>query len=319
MKVSKQNIFCFSCREKNMDDYKCTLEKEGYLAHYYPGSKYNKCAIIAAAGSNCGEQTSLAMFEYLRKQGFNVLVLGYYLWPKLSKKLVNIPLEYVSNAIDWLKKEKGIEHIAVTGISAGASYMLLAASYMSEISAVVATVPLDYVCQGNFNALFGFNGSMFTYKGKGLYYTKWKNNFKGIIKALFKRDGLSRIMRNGYDNLDYDEKSRIAYENMKADILLLGVDNDDCWPSEKAVTRISERLKQINYPYVVESYIYKKASHLLSDGMADKRIASGKRIFAAEKKYPKECEKARKDSLEKTIDFFKRWSIKVTNTEGENE
>jgi len=107
------------------------------------------------------------------------------------------------------------------------------------------------------------------------------------------------------------EESRIKVENMHADVLLLGVRDDDGWPSEEAVTRMVKILEEAGYPYRVEHHVYDKASHALTDGLNE---LSGyakwafKNMLPAEKKYPKECEEARQDSFRRILAFLEGWN-----------
>lgn len=94
-------------------------------------------------------------------------------------------------------------------------------------------------------------------------------------------------------------------------VLLLGVRDDDGWPSEKAVTRMVKILEETGYPYRVEHHVYDKASHALTDGLNE---LSGyakwafKNMLPAEKKYPKECEEARQDSFRRILAFLEGWN-----------
>ena len=133
--------------------------------------------------------------------------------------------------------------------------------------------------------------------------------FMGAIKD--KKYGLRRFMRYGYDHNPVSEESRIKVENMHADVLLLGVRDDDGWPSEEAVTRMVKILEEAGYPYRVEHHVYDKASHALTDGLNE---LSGyakwafKNMLPAEKKYPKECEEARQDSFRRILVFLEGWN-----------
>ncbi len=82
---------------------RCTLEKNGFVGLYFPGTKSTEKAIIAAGGASCDEKTSVSMCRFLRNAGYNVLVLGFYMWQGLSKNLVSIPVDYVEKAVKWLK------------------------------------------------------------------------------------------------------------------------------------------------------------------------------------------------------------------------
>ena len=63
-------------------------------------------AIISVGGASCDEKTSIAMLGFLRKAGYNILVLGFYMWKGMTKNLVSIPIDYVENAVNWFKCEK---------------------------------------------------------------------------------------------------------------------------------------------------------------------------------------------------------------------
>lgn len=300
-----------------MNEILCSLEKEGFIAHYFPGTKETNKAIIAVGGASCDEKTSIAMSGFLRKEGYNVLVLGFYLWKGLSKNLAKIPVDYAEKAVHWLKNTQGIEKIAMTGASTGAGYTLVCASLIPEITCVIPVVPFDYVMEGTTPQNKRLHCSVYTYKGKDLPYTESPmldkgmfNWFKMSVKA--EGYGLRRFMRFGYDyiseNLNSD--SRIKVENMNADVLLLAVKNDDCWPSDVAVPRIIEVLKNNNYSHKVESHIYEKGSHALVDGMDKSNVFTKiimKVMIPTEKKYPKECEEARKDSFSRIIRFIQEW------------
>lgn len=64
---------------------RCILEKHGFEGIFFPGTISPDKVIIAAGGASCDEKTSVSMSGFLRKAGYNVLVLGFYLWKGLSK------------------------------------------------------------------------------------------------------------------------------------------------------------------------------------------------------------------------------------------
>ena len=295
----------------------CTLEKEGFLAHYYPGTRESSKAIISVGGASCDEKTSIAMANFLRKAGWNVLVLGFYLWKGLSKNLSAVPLDYAEKAVKWLKEEQHIEKIAMTGASTGAGYTLNCAARIPEITCVLPVVPYDYVMEGTSGMTKRLHIAVYTWHGVSVPYTELTLIDKGFMYWIRQANntegyGLSRFMRYGYD---YTEKnlnpeSRIKVENMNADVLLLGAKNDDCWPSDVAVLRIAEVLKNSSYPHKVEAFVYEKGSHALADGldsMSGFAKFALKHMVPAEKKYPKECEEARQDSMKRILTFLEEW------------
>lgn len=297
----------------------CTIENEGFLAHYYPGTKSTNIAIISVGGAACDEKTSIAMSRFLRKEGYNVLVLGFYLWKGLSKNLAGIPIDFVEKAVNWLKNEQGIEKIAMTGASTGAGYTLNCAVRIPEITCVIPVVPFDYVGEGTDPQNRRLHCSVYTFHGEEIPYVETPFLDKGMLNwlrsaAKAEGYGLRRFMRYGYDkgvNSESHEHARIKVENMNADVLLLAVENDDCWPSEVATRRMMKILEENNYPHRYEAHIYEKASHGLVDGIDEMGFATKmifKLMIPSESKYPKECEEARLDSMKRIIRFIDEWS-----------
>lgn len=300
-----------------MQEIECTLEKEGFRAHYYPGTKERNKAIIAVGGASCNEKTSIAMSGFLRRAGYNVLVLGFYLWKGLTKDLASIPVDYVEKAVKWLKEEQGIEKIAMTGASTGAAYTLLCASLIPDITCVVPVVPYDYVMEGTSPSNRRLHCSVYTWHGSDIPYTQVPMLDKGMLNwfQMAKNAegyGLRRFMRFGYDLMAdrLDPASRIRVENMNADVLLLAVKDDDCWPSDVAVARMRKVFEDHNYPHRVEYHVYEKGSHALTDGIQAYGVMTSfflKMMIPTEKRFPKECEEARKDSLARILKFISRW------------
>ena len=69
-------------------------------------------------------------------------------------------------------------------------------------------------------------------------------------------------------------------------------------------------LEENHYSKRVEWHIYENGSHALADGM-DQMSAltkfSFKLMVPAEKKYPKECDETRQDSLKRILRFIDEW------------
>jgi len=302
---------------------RCTLEKNGFEAVYFPGTISPEKAIISVGGSNCDENRSIIMSGFLRKAGYNVLVLGFYIWKGLPKDLVQIPVDYAEKAVQWLKEEKKIKSIAMTGVSTGASYTLLAASFIPDIECIIPVVPHDYIPAGTLKKGIKFkeaHKSQYTWHGEDLPYTPIRIlDEKGMLWWLNTARktpgyGIGRFMRYGQDELDKRQlpEARIKVENMHGDVLFLGVKDDDVWPSDMAVPRMVKVLKEANYPYRVESHIYEKASHGLCDGIDEMKGLSkltSNLMMPAEKKYPEECKKARQDSFKRILKFLEEWKI----------
>ena len=195
----------------------CSLEKEGFRGHFYPGWKETNKAIISVGGASCDEKTSIAMSGFLRREGYSVLVLGFYLWKGLNKNLAAIPVDYVEKAVKWLKEEQGIEKIAMTGASTGAGYTLVCASRIPDITCVIPVVPYDYVMEGTDSQNRRLHCSVYTYHGENVPYTECEMLDRGMLNWLKMAKnaegyGIRRFMRFGYDlmeaKLNPDSESR---------------------------------------------------------------------------------------------------------------
>ena len=202
----------------------------------------------------------------------------------------------------------------MTSLSTGAGYTLLSASLISDINCVIPIVPYDYVMEGTTDSFKRLGRSVYTWHGVDVPYSPWTLLNCGFFQLLRraakdKKYGIARLFRYAYDHNPVTEESRIRVENMHADVLFLAVKNDDAWPSDVAVPRMVERLKEAGYAYTVEYHIYEKGSHALSDGLDE---LSGftkfalKHLIPAEKRYPQECEEARQDSFKRVLDFLER-------------
>ena len=130
--------------------YQCTLEKEGFLGTFYESETPTEKAIIFVGGSGENRENVEQRAQALCKEGFHVLSLGYYLWKPLSPHTVWIPIDYAEKAVAFLKSYDAvsIRKIGMTGLSLGAAYTLLCASYLPEISCVVSVSGFDFVVEG---------------------------------------------------------------------------------------------------------------------------------------------------------------------------
>lgn len=289
-----------------------TLTDDGFKGIFYEGLKNKDKAIIYIGAAGTDEEMTNNASHFLQKEGYSVLVVGFYMWEGLPKEMYRIPVDYVENAVKWLRSQ-GFEKIGIIGTSTGAGYSLLCTSLIPEISCIVAVSPLDYVMEGVKGMLFRQNCPVYTYKGKDFPYSKFSIYDRGILWGLagfFKNHDydLPHLMRYSYDIADYTEESRIKVENMKADVLMLAPNTDDCWPSEKAVPRMEGILKKNNYPYRVKAVMYEKGSHVLGYWEQDRKFRKIlKMMCPIEKKYPSECEEAREESTQEILRFFEEW------------
>lgn len=296
-----------------------TLKDDGFCAVWYEGNKYRDKVVIYMSGAKCDEKMTIESSKYIREAGYSVLCLGFYLWDGMPKEMYKIPVEYVERAVVELK-DNGYRNIAIHGVSTGAGYALLCASFISDISCTIAAVPYDYVMEGMRNDLFPLGFAVYSYHGESLPFSHYTCMNEGLIKALkgffrVKKQGgyrLAHMNRYGYDTSEENEESRIKVENMKSDVLLMAPTYDHCWPSEQSVPRMERILKDNNYPYRVKTIMYENASHAMAMDMGDLKNNAVLRfligiMLPTEKMYPEACEKAREDSKQQILIFLEEW------------
>ena len=89
-------------------------------------------AIVWLGGSEGGLREGTAAL--LASHGYATLALAYFGVDPLPPELIEIPLEYCKEGIDWLKAQPSVDaqHIAVLGGSKGAELALLLAATPSR-------------------------------------------------------------------------------------------------------------------------------------------------------------------------------------------
>lgn len=288
------------------------LQDDGFKGTFYEGSSNRDKVVIYLGGAGLNEKITNNSSRFLRKSGYSVLVVGFYFWKGLPKQMYRIPVDYVENAIRWLKNN-GYNRIGIMGTSTGAGYALLCASLLSDINCVIAVSPLDYVMEGVKGKTKPQNCSVYKYKEKELPYTQFSILHESIFKAFSKflknkNYDMKHMTRYGYDMAKYTEESRIKVENMKADILMIAPKKDDSWPSTEAVDRMEKVLQNNHYPYRYKKTIYEKGSHALGYLECSKILKILlKFMYPIEKEFPIDCEKARQESTQEILDFLKKW------------
>ncbi|MBQ9141486.1 MAG: hypothetical protein IJX63_06785 [Lachnospiraceae bacterium] len=291
------------------------LEENGFYGYFKEGTKYPDKAIISMSGSDGNKDFAISDAGVLLDMGYSVLVLGFYKWEGLPQEKCLMPVEYVNNAVKWLLAWKGgsIRKVGIKGTSMGAQYALLCASLISDISCVLAASPYDYVLECVDDRFKRTGKSTYSWQGREITYSPSVLLDEGVPRQLWKcawdkQYGLKRMLRFYYDKNPLTEESRIQVENMKADVLLLASEKDDCWPAEASARRVEAILKDAAYPYRVKAVIYEKGSHAIGGLLKDEKMRKiMRKMMPAEKRYPKECEEARIDSVKQMKDFLKEW------------
>lgn len=241
---------------------KTVVRDDGLLgAFYMPEGTARRPALLVLGGSEGGLSASSSVGVSFAKQGYAVLALAYFMEDGLPQSLENIPLEYFDKAVDWLKRQPGVDAkaIGVIGGSRGSEAALLLASRDTTIKAVMAFAPSGVVWQGlNFANPMNM-GPAWTVDGKALPFVTpdgMKYRPGAAMKPMFDA-ALASETRKDVD---------IPVERIKAPILLISGKEDALWPSFDMGEAISKRLAAANFAYPVQHLAYDGAGHMVFMG-----------------------------------------------------
>ena len=115
------------------------VQTDGFEGVLYLGNGRKDKVLIVMSGSNGGMKLTRQAARFYHENGFPALAIALFKTRQTPKDLSRVPVEYVENAIAWLKKQ-GYERIGVDGMSKGSEMALVAASMVPELSCVIARV-----------------------------------------------------------------------------------------------------------------------------------------------------------------------------------
>ena len=218
------------------------VEGDGlYGVLYRPAGEGPYPAVILLGGSGGSMEEWWA--KTMASNGFAALALPYFNHEDLPPALLEIPVETVGKAIDWLEKQEGVagDRIAVAGGSKGGELALLAAATYPKIKAVVGCVPSGIVWQGVHETEVA---SSWSFGGEPLPYASWFFSQEDVEKLMA---GESVALRNTYamDKNDSDTlaAATIPVEKINGPVLLVSGTDDQMWPSDVFGDLVMDRLE----------------------------------------------------------------------------
>lgn len=216
--------------------------------------------ILVLGGSEGGLSVNNAAL--LASYGFNTLALAYFAREDLPDELIDIPIEYIENAIDWLSNHPHVNHskLGIFGISKGGELALVVSSLSSKIKAIVAYVASGVVYPGLSS---GRKGSSWQYQGHSLPFAAGEipqDVQQEVEKA--RQIGEPISWRKTYQFwAKGEEQAEIAVENSKGPILLISGGDDQLWPADLLSEQVINRLRRHGYPYDYRHINFPKAGH----------------------------------------------------------
>ncbi|WP_130838662.1 acyl-CoA thioester hydrolase/BAAT C-terminal domain-containing protein [Lachnoclostridium sp. Marseille-P6806] len=287
-------------QKQNTDaDRILTIAEQGFEGHFYDAMEKEK-VVITFSGSEGGSSASDTMAYYYRQSGISALGVTLFAGIDTGKFLDQVPLEYVENAIRWLK-DQGYKKIAVDGISKGSEYALLAASMFEEISCVIARVPSYFISEGMIGKKGPSGDSCWSYQRNSLNYVPYKIRRFNVKKQFITHREFNILEYN--TNKDIGSEAIIPMERIRGPILLISTEADTVWPSVQQADYIEEYLLDRNFSYEVMNLKYQYISHFAIPMRRNEGLL--KLLFKTERKHPNECAVDREDITSKVIDFIR--------------
>lgn len=284
--------------------------EKGFYGCYWP-VEGSRCAILAMLGDDCEDYMAKSAVKWLQKK-FQVSVLTLSPAHK-DYSHHNLPVERIGAAITYLKAQ-GIEKFGIAGASTTGMYALLAASYYPEITLTIAMTPADFVMEGFYQ---GKRDGQTEWPGDGESSASWEGKPLPYLPYAYRHPEYGKKMKEeakkGGDLIasreifvasekahPIREEEFIKIERIKGKLLLIGAEDDVLWETEKYIKRMEKRLAEREHTCEVESCIYEHATHFVfPEGMVKTILPVGgdllTRVFAAGRKFPKECKAARID------------------------
>ena len=296
--------------------------EKGFYGCYWP-VEGSRCAILAMLGDDCEDYMAKSAVKWLQKK-FQVSVLTLSPAHK-DYSHHNLPVERIGAAITYLKAQ-GIEKFGIAGASTTGMYALLAASYYPENTLTIAMTPADFVMEGFYQ---GKRDGQTEWPGDGESSASWEGKPLPYLPYAYRHPEYGKKMKEeakkGGDLIasreifvasekahPIREEEFIKIERIKGKLLLIGAEDDVLWETEKYIKRMEKRLAEREHTCEVESYIYEHATHFVfPEGMVKTILPVGgdllTRVFAAGRKFPKECKAARIDIDRRVTQAVDAW------------
>ncbi|WP_053721984.1 acyl-CoA thioester hydrolase/BAAT C-terminal domain-containing protein [Saccharothrix sp. NRRL B-16348] len=244
----------------------------------------------------------------LAGHGFAALALAYFGAPGVAEDLVEVPLEYVGTALEWLGARAG--KLGVVGGSRGGELALLAGATFPAVKAVVSVVGSGVVtqCIGPGSRLLQkleHEAASWTWQGRPLPYLPY------AIPAELRRavvDGEPVPLRSAFDLSDgIPEDAEIPVERVEGGVLLLSSGQDESWPCAELSEVAWRRLTGRGHAFRHERVVYPEAGHLIAGPPhrpATDVVVPGPGVRFAMGGTPAATAAARADAWRRTVEFL---------------
>ncbi len=231
---------------------------------YKPPSKEGVPGALVLHGSDPSPADSLAYM--LASNGIAALAIQYFgMGPEIPDDLVEVPLEYIEEAGEWMLGHDWIkgDQIGIIGNSRGGELALLAASYLDIFGSTVAIAGSGLVFEGIAMGAIS-PGAAWSYQGEPVDYIPYSRDYEVIPSGPIQE--LEPYYSASYEEAEEDqiEDATIPVENIDGPILMVSGADDKMWNSVELLKPAERRLKENDQPYEVKHLIFGNAGHAIS-------------------------------------------------------
>jgi len=205
--------------------------------------------------------------KLLASNGFAALALKYFNslgqdHPKLPNGMIEIPVEYVDRAVEWVLNHDVVSSstVGIFGSSKGGELGLLTASRNDNISVVVCKNGSALVWEG---LVYHVNhpGSTWTIDDEPVPFVPWKDDIQW--EDMRERFDYRTLYKNSYEQASAKEinEATIPVEQIRGPILFITGKDDQFWPLHRINQHAVDRLEENDRPY--ERILFERAGHVI--------------------------------------------------------
>ena len=219
--------WCFACHSGEKEIPFDEITKYGIRAKFYKVPENSLNPIIVLLSGSGGSFISDHAIKGLLLSGYDVFSLAYFGLKGLPSVIEHVPLEYVHQAISYVKKEAPDRKVVLLGISKGAELALCYASRYSAIDGLICYAPSSIVLPHHVKRnLDDPLKSSWTWKGEELPFAQLASFSDPPGEVVYKKYMVPVLFSDAEL-----QKSSIAVEQIVCPVLLLAGKDDLVWPT----------------------------------------------------------------------------------------
>lgn len=246
-----------------------TMKEHGFVGHLAETDDGSDKAVLVIMG---GEQSLLPGIKFAERfadYGITGLSVSLYGAEGLPESPNQCPLEMFIPAVEYLRKEKHIEHISVYGQSMGSIFAVLVAQYIGGMENLIMVSPTHVPFEGTLADKKTMTGhSVAVWNGEDIPFVK--ADFSAVKAGKYQKHpaasckvtGMWKAYYDAYQNKEAEQKAWLQVEKTGARILMIAGEEDEAWPAEYSVKSLQNYLEDKNYEKDVKVIIYPHGSHL---------------------------------------------------------